>query len=109
MTEYQHTRSLTRLWVVGILGLAYGVVFALRPDLLGKPLLAGSIGVLLGLFISSVPAANAIDYFLFGRVGRYGRYSAQSETVWFIANCLVLLIGLIVVIIGATRFSTPTL
>jgi hypothetical protein len=107
MTEYQHSRSLTRLWVVGLLGVVYAAVFALRPAVLGSPLLAGSAGVLLGLYICSHPAANAIDLLFYGRVGRYVAYSRQSEIVWLIVNFAVLLVGLIVIIIGATRFSLP--
>jgi hypothetical protein len=108
MTEYQHSRSLTRLWAVGLLGVVYGAVFAVRPSLLGRPLLAGSVGVLLGLFICSQPAANAIDLLFYGRVGRYLEYSRQSEIVWLLVNIVVLLVGLAVIIIGATRFSIPT-
>ena len=107
MTEYQHSRSLTRLWMVGLLGIIYSAVFALRPALLGRPVLAGSVGVLLGLYICSHPAANAIDMLFYGRVGRYVERSPQAETVWLIANFAVLLVGLVVIIIGATRFSLP--
>jgi len=108
MTEYQqHPRSLTRLWLVALLGVAYGAIFVLRPLLLGRPLLAGSIGVLLGLYICSHPAANGIDMLFLGR-GHYVDRSTQSETVWLLVNFVVLLVGLIVIIIGATRFSIPT-
>lgn len=107
MTEYQHTRSLTRLWVVGGLGIAYGAAFALRPELLGQPVLAGSLGVLLGLYICSNPAANAIDMLFYARSGRYVEQSRSSETIWLLVNGAVLIVGLIVVIIGATRFTLP--
>ncbi len=86
MTEYQHSRSLTGLWLVGLLGIVYSVVFALRPALLGRPLLAGSVGVLLGLYICSHPAANGIDRLFFGRVGRYVERSPQAEAVWLLLN-----------------------
>ena len=107
MSEYQQpTYSLTRLGVVSGLGLLYASVFFWRPALLGRPLLAGSIGVLLGLYICSNPAANAIDRLFFGR-GRRAR-SSQEEAIWLAANCAVLLVGLLVIIIGATRFSIPS-
>src|SRR5262245_43098178 len=108
MTEYQqHTYSLTRLGVVSALGLVYASIFFLRPDWLGQPPLAGSIGVLLGLYICSNPAANAIDRLFYGR-GWRGARSSQSEVLWLVANCAVLLVGLLVIIIGATRFSIPS-
>ena len=107
MTEYQRpSRSLTRLWLVALLGVGYAAIFVLRPRLLGRPLLAGSIGVLLGLYICSHPAANGIDLLFLGR-GRYVEHSPQAEAVWLFVNGLVLLAGLGVIIIGATRFSIP--
>ena|SRR5258708_5490870 len=110
MTEYQqHPRSLARLWLVALLGVVYAAIFILRPLLLGRPLLAGSIGVLLGLYICSHPAANGIDMLFLGRRGHYLDRSGQTETtVWLLVNFLVLLVGLAVIIIGATRFSIPT-
>jgi hypothetical protein len=107
MTEYQrHTRSLTRLWVVTLLGCVYAAIFVLRPLWLGQPLLAGSIGVLLGLYICSHPAANGIDVLFLSR-GHYVDRSTTSDMVWLLVNVLVLLVGLVVIIIGATRFSVP--
>ncbi len=109
MSEYQpQRRSFTRLGIVALLGLVYAGIFILRPLLLGQPLLGGSLGVLLGLYICSHPAANAIDLLFFGRVGRYIEYTPQQETIWLIVNGAVMLVGLIVIIIGATRFSVPS-
>ena len=106
MTEYQRpTYSLTRLGVVSGLGLVYAGVFFWRPAWLGRPLLAGSLGVLLGLYICSNPAANAIDRLFFGRGSAR---TSQSEAVWLLANCAVLLVGLMVIILGATRLSIPS-
>ena len=108
MTEYQQQpRSLTRLWLVALLGLVYTAILFLRPLLLGRPLLAGSIGVLLGLYICSHPAANGIDMLFLGRRGHYVERSPQAEAIWLLVNFLVLLVGLVVTIIGATRFSLP--
>jgi hypothetical protein len=98
-------RHYTRLWLLGLLGIAYGLVFAWRPALLGQTLVQGSVGVLLGLYICSHPAANAVDLFFFGRLGRYVKYTRRSEAIWLALNGAVMLIGLIVIIIGATRFT----
>jgi hypothetical protein len=98
-------RHFTRLWLIGLVGIAYGLVFAFRPALLGQPLVQGSVGVLLGLYICSHPAANAVDLFFFGRLGRYVNYTRRSEAIWLTLNGAVMLIGLAVIIIGATRFS----
>lgn len=108
MTEYQpRRRSLPRLWVVGVIGLAYVAVFAFSPAMLGQPLLAGAMGVMLGLYVCSLPSANAIDYFFYSRTGHAVEESRQAETVWLATNIVVMLVGLTVIIIGATRFSLP--
>jgi len=108
MTEYQPSRSLTRLGVVGALGIGYGLVFGLHPEWLGRPVLAGSMGVLLGLYICSHPAANTIDLLFYRHTGRFVERSTQAEAFWLALNLAVLLVGLMVIIIGATRFSIPT-
>lgn len=105
MYKEQAERRFTRLWLVGLVGIAYGLVFAFRPALLGQPLVQGSVGILLGLYICSHPAANAVDLLFFGRLGRYVKYTRRSEAFWLALNGAVMLIGLMVVIIGATRFS----
>jgi hypothetical protein len=108
MTEYKRSpRNLPRMWFVGVIGLAYTALFAYNPAWLGQPLLAGSEGVLLGLYICSLPAANAIDYFFQSRTGHIREATRQTGPVWLATNIAVMLIGLGVIIIGATRFTAP--
>jgi hypothetical protein len=65
----------------------------------GLPRLDGIIGVLLGLFICSRPAANYLDL-LFSR----GRTSSDRFLFgWLALNGLVIFVGWIVITIGATR------
>jgi hypothetical protein len=87
-----------------LLAIAYcGLLFSQRT-LTGRYKLDGMIGVLVGLFICSHPAANMLDMLLFGRVVSLQGSSKQSEAVWVALNVLVMLCGWIVIFIGTTRF-----
>jgi len=59
------------------------------------------IGVLLGLYVCSYPAANAIDVLFYSR-GGLGRIS-WSGVVWLGLNLLVLLAGWLAIFAGAMR------
>ena len=68
----------------------------------GIPRLDGAIGVLLGLFICSLPAANMLDL-LFAARRSQSRSSEWASLGWLGLNLLVLFVGWIVITIGATR------
>jgi D-alanyl-lipoteichoic acid acyltransferase DltB (MBOAT superfamily) len=103
---YQHhrRRNVRLLW--GLIGLAliYGALVLRLHTLTGRPLLDGSIGVVLGLYICSRPAANAIDLF-FERDALRQLTSGWSGLGWLALNLLVLFAGWLVIVIGATRFA----
>ena len=66
----------------------------------------GSIGVLLGLFICSHPAANGIEL-MFLRQGALRRVAARWNGVgWLVLNLIVLLVGWAVLVVGTTQFTT---
>jgi hypothetical protein len=75
------------------------------PTLTGRDLLDGSIGVLLGLYICSHPAANSIDLIFLERGGFRRMLPGRSATKWLIVNALVMLIGWFVIVIGVARFT----
>ena len=100
--EQQRGRRYKTLGVVVLLALLYGGWIYTQRTITGMPRLDGVIGVLLGLFICSLPAANMLDL-LFA-----ARRSQSSSTEWALLgwlglNLLVVLVGWIVVTIGATR------
>ena len=71
-------------------------------------LVDGSIGVLLGLFICSHPAANGIEL-MFLRRGSLRRVTAQWNGVgWLVLNLFVLVVGWAVLVVGTTQFTTRT-
>lgn len=100
----QYERYLKLLWALVMLALAAGYWLYFRPMLTSTRLLDGSIGVILGLYICSHPAANAVDMLFFER--RMSRRVASKwfDIGWLGLNLLVLLLGLIVIVSGAIRF-----
>jgi hypothetical protein len=89
-----------------LLGMIYGGLLLWLRTVTGRPVLDGTIGVVLGLYICSHPAANAVDLLFFERNAL--RQSGWSGLGWLALNFLVLVIGWWVIAIGATRFAWRT-
>jgi hypothetical protein len=71
----------------------------------GRDGIDGGVGVVLGLFICSRPAANGIDL-IFAERGSLRRvFSVPSGLVWIALNALVMVAGWVVIVVGASRFS----
>jgi hypothetical protein len=104
MTQQVYQPNVVRMWVLLVPAAAYlGWMFYL-PMLTGTTLLDGSVGVLLGLYICSHPAANGIDL-LFLQRGAFRRVVKDSSGIeWLMLNALVMLVGWMVIVIGAARF-----
>jgi hypothetical protein len=87
-----------------MLAVAYGALLNLQPELTGHPLVDGTLGLALGLYICSHPAAAAIDLIFMDRVTMQGLASDWSDLGWLALNLVVMIAGCIVTIVGATRF-----
>ena len=94
--------------VLSALGIAYSTFLHFRPTLTGGYQLDGIIGVVLGLYISSLPAANLVDMLFYRRGIRYRFSSRRSLVLWLSLNVLVLLISGMVIFVGTTRLITRT-
>jgi hypothetical protein len=69
----------------------------------GSRLVDGTIGVLLGLYICSHPAANGVDLIFLER-GAFRRATSQWDGVsWLALNGLVMFVGWLVIVAGATQ------
>jgi hypothetical protein len=101
MEQPRRGRNYKILGVVVLLALLYGGWMVTQRTITGIPRLDGIIGVLLGLFICSRPAANMLDL-LFTRRDR-AVSSEWSAIGWLALNGLVMFVGWIVITIGATR------
>ena len=105
--EQPRGRSYKTLGVVVALALLYGGWMVTQRTITGIPRLDGIIGVLLGLFICSRPAANMLDLLFAARSSQSGS-SGRSLLGWLGLNLLVLFLGWIVITIGATRLIERT-
>ena len=94
-----------------LLLLAAGYILLLRwRTWLGiRPMVEGSLGVVLGLYICSRPASNAVDL-LFYRRGMLRQTVANTSGVaWLGLNLLALLAGWLVIVLGAIRCAAAGL
>ena len=105
MDQHRRGRNIKALWGLVLLGIAYSGWFYYQRTLTGTNHVDGIISVLLGLYICSHPAANFLDLLFFAR-GAHQVSSLPSTIFWLALNLLVLLIGWIVIFIGATRLVT---
>ncbi|MGE3267834.1 MAG: hypothetical protein AB7P40_03730 [Chloroflexota bacterium] len=84
--------------------MAYGAVLYVYATLTGEFRVDGAIGVVLGLYVCSHPAANILDL-LFMDGGAVRRRAADDHGIaWYALNFLVLLSGWGAVLIGVTHF-----
>ncbi len=93
------------MWLLIVASLIYLGVLAFWSTLTTSPKLAGSIGIVLGLFICSRPASNLVDIVLFGRTVPWQSSSRRNDIVWLVLNVIVFLAGCIVLFAGAVRLA----
>jgi hypothetical protein len=94
-------RNTLALWASVIAAAAYGALLARLPTLTGEPKLDGAIGVVLGLYACSHPAANAIDALFYPR-GALVRASWLGAG-WLALNAAVMLAGWLAIVGGVMR------
>jgi hypothetical protein len=99
--EQPRGRKYGQLVVVVVLAAIYIGWMITQRTITGILRLDGIIGVLLGLFICSRPAADMLDL-LFTRRREVSR-SEWSDIGWLALNGVVMFAGWIVITIGATR------
>ncbi len=93
------------LWSLVLAATAYAFVFHAAPTLTGSIRTDGVIGVLLGLYICSHPAANFLDMILFGGRAAPQFSSGRSVFLWISVNVLVMAAGWFDIFIGATKLA----
>jgi hypothetical protein len=93
------------LWALVLVAVAYAVTFHYTMTLTGSVRMDGVIGVMLGLYICSHPAANFLDLFLFSGRSAPKFASLRSAFLWFAFNVLVMAAGWFDIFIGAMKFA----
>jgi hypothetical protein len=107
MYHPRQQRNVTLLWALVVLAFAYaGWLTFLRPQAEANDV-EGGLGVLLGLYIASRPAANILNMILPGGSGRLPG-SRRAETGWVVLNLLVTVVAFAVIFMGTTRFIART-
>jgi hypothetical protein len=93
------------VFAVGLAAAWLGVNMAFNP-LASRAELGGIIGVVLGLFVCSLPARHFLDLLLYRRTeGK--RFRGRGALAWWLAaNAAVMLVGWLTIVIGATRFTS---
>jgi hypothetical protein len=102
MNQQKVGSKIVILLVLAVVGVAYCTFVHSRGTLTGLVHLDGIIGVVLGLYICSHPAAHLIDTLFYRRGTRYRFSSTRSVVLWLALNVLVLLISGVVIFIGTT-------
>jgi hypothetical protein len=95
------------LWLGGmvLLGTAWLVVSIRLGSLTGRSPADGIIGVILGLYISSFPARHFVDLLVYWKTESV-RFPTRKSLGWWIAyNAFVLLVGWLVIVYAAARFT----
>ena len=105
MEQRKGRQNYGMLGVMVLLALAYAVTVYLWRPLSTAHKLEGSIGILLGLFICSKPAANLLDLLFDLLQNRFQRVSGMRLTLWLVLNFIILLVGWFIITLGATRFT----
>ncbi len=108
MNRQRHSHSTRTLWILGLVAILYLTLVYFLHSLTGNRLLDGSIGVVLGLYICSRPAGNAVDMLFYERGAMRRITSEWAGIAWLALNLLVLLAGWVVIVIGAVQFAGRT-
>jgi hypothetical protein len=103
MRAKRRARNSGTLCLLALVGGLYGTAALARPSFTNNPTLEGALSILLGLYICSHPAANAVDLLFFQRDALQEAASEPSGLAWLALNVLVLLTGWLVIFVGATR------
>jgi hypothetical protein len=101
--SHRYLPSTERLCALLVAAAAYLVWASYFRPLEQSGLIDGTIGVLLGLYICSHPAANGIDLIFLER-GALRRVASRWNGVsWLALNGLVMFVGWLVIVAGATQ------
>jgi hypothetical protein len=90
--------------MAGLSLLYLGLLLAVR-GVTGRTWWDGVLGIVLGLFICSLPVHHFLDMLLYWRVEGARLRSRGAMAWWIAANAAVLLAGWLVIVVGATRFT----
>ncbi len=98
-------RNMGLLGLVLLIGAVYICWMAYVGALTGSSRVDGSIGILLGLYICSHPAANMLDMLMFMTADiRESILATRTGWIWLFMNLLAFLVAWAVIFSGILRF-----
>jgi hypothetical protein len=106
MALHQYRRQTGLLCMLIAVAAAYSFWFHRRQMLTGNPTVDGTLSVLLGLYICSRPAGNAIDLVFFERSPFHRMVTEWSSIRWLVLNIVTLLMGWIVIYLGTAHLTS---
>jgi hypothetical protein len=104
--QYWRGRSSIVLSGFMLLALVYGGLLLTLSPFTDEIPIDGAIGVILGLYVCSHPAANVLDLLFSDGGASRQRSSDERGIIWYALNLLVLMAGWFAVWVGLTRFTT---
>ena len=109
MNQQGSGRNTRTLWLLILLAAIYGGLLYFRHGVTGHPLLDGFIGVALGLYICSRPAANAVDLLFAERYRLRLITSGWAGLGWLALNLLVFSVGFAVIVLGTRQLAAAAI
>jgi len=104
MDQHGRRRNAAILWGIILFVILYGGLLNYMKTLTGNNTLDGAIGVILGLYLCSHPAANLVDLIFFERGAGLRALTKRSALGWLALNIATFLAGWLVIVNGTTRF-----
>jgi hypothetical protein len=98
-------RNTGLLFAALFIALAYGALLYFLRSLTGVTRLDGVVGIVLGVYICSHPAANIVDLIILGRTSLRQNLTRAAYFWWWVLNFMVLLTGIVVIFTGTLRFT----
>lgn len=106
MDDHSYPRRTRSLLALLVLAAIYGLWFHQQQALSGDRTVDGTFSVILGLYICSRPAGNAIDLIFIER-RRFHRLVTESSSLqWLALNILTLLAGWFVIYLGTFHLTS---
>ena len=105
MERRKDWRNFGMLGVMALLAVAYYVTIYFWRPLSSAHKVEGILGILLGLFICSKPAANLLDLLYDLLVNRFQQVNGLRLALWLVVNFFILFVGWFVITLGTTRFT----
>jgi hypothetical protein len=109
MNQQGSGRNTRTLWVLLLLAAIYGGLLHFRQEVTGRSLLDGFIGVGLGLYICSRPAANAVDLLFAERFRLRLITGGWTGLGWLALNLLVFSVGFTVIVLGTRQLAAAAI